>query len=572
MLSRQVRFLHIMKIRVLFFLFCFFSLLYISSAGADTPDRNSLNVLLITLDTTRPDHLGCYGYEKNTTPNIDRIAGEAIVFSSAYTSIPLTTPSHTSIMTGLNPDHHQVYRNSYPVHDRFTMMAEMLKREGFATGAFISVKLLSSRIGFGQGFDTFSEIKQEAERDRKGIRNAMNNMAGILQERKANETIDETITWLEQNMQKRFFTWVHLYDPHLSYTPPEKYGLLYNPAYESYLERIRNPIFRRMNSADLNGTDENDSGQKSRGTSVRPQKKGFADVLFRLIGLDRKEFMLPQNITPDLANDLIAAYNGEIRFADDQIERIFTLLKQGRVYDRTVIIIMADHGEILYEKEDYFGHHRYLYQGSLRIPLIIKIPGLGPKTLQQTADTIDVLPTLLDILGITPKVKFDGHSLLPAIKNGTAGSENRYRFYVTHSGDMRRTSVRKKRSTFVRKIRRTMYRIRVAINKIFKINKRWKLDEHYDKIAVIEDDWKLIRSRVPGKKHGATFELYNLTRDPGEVKNLVEEEPEIYKKLKRILDRYRKQKRFQTAPPLLEGLTPEEKREEIRTLRSLGYM
>ena len=129
-----------------------------TSYTVTTAEQNP-NVLFITLDTTRADHLSCYGYGRKTTPNIDRLAEDSVLFKNAVTVIPLTGPSHLTMFTGLHPGSHQVFANAVPVSNKFATMAEILGKEGYETGAFVSVWLVNPSIGFDQGFDFFSGIK-----------------------------------------------------------------------------------------------------------------------------------------------------------------------------------------------------------------------------------------------------------------------------------------------------------------------------------------------------------------------------------------------------------------------------
>lgn len=170
------------------------------------------NLLLITLDTTRADHLGCYGFEQAATPNLDRLAREGIRFARVYAPAPLTLPSHSSIMTGLYPATHGVRNNGHDLAPKWRTLAEILKGRGFATAAFVSSFSVDSRFGIGRGFDVYDDTF-DVQAPLKGA-NA---------ERRAEQTFARFSRWLDQNGQNRFLAWVHYYDPHLPYDPPSPY-------------------------------------------------------------------------------------------------------------------------------------------------------------------------------------------------------------------------------------------------------------------------------------------------------------------------------------------------------------
>ncbi|MDI6697364.1 MAG: tetratricopeptide repeat protein [Candidatus Saccharicenans sp.] len=179
------------------------------------PDRiASANILLLTLDTTRADHLGCYGYRDARTPNLDRLAREGIRFASAYCPAPLTLPSHTTILTGLEPFRHGVRNNGYYLPAEVKTVTETLKARGYKTAAFVSSFSVDSRFGLDRGFEVYDDTFQ-ADLPFKTM-NA---------ERRAADTFSRFARWLDQNYRGQFFCWVHFFDPHLPYDPPEPFSL-----------------------------------------------------------------------------------------------------------------------------------------------------------------------------------------------------------------------------------------------------------------------------------------------------------------------------------------------------------
>ena len=170
------------------------------------------NVLLITLDTTRADRLGCYGYDRARTPYLDGLAREGVRFARAYCPAPLTLPSHSSILTGLHPATHGVRNNGHELAPKWRTLAEILKARGFATAAVVSSFSVDSRFGVGRGFDVYDDTFEPRAP-----------LKGANAERRAEETFAKFSGWLDANAGTRFFAWVHYYDPHLPYDPPSPY-------------------------------------------------------------------------------------------------------------------------------------------------------------------------------------------------------------------------------------------------------------------------------------------------------------------------------------------------------------
>jgi arylsulfatase A-like enzyme/Tfp pilus assembly protein PilF len=191
-------------------------------AGDLPVDR--LNVILVTIDTIRADHLGCYGSETVATPNLDRLAAEGARFTNAATTVPFTLPAHSSIMTGTYPPFHGVRENvGYFLDEDIPTIAELLAEDGYSTTAFVSAFVLDARWGIARGFDNYFD-----DFDVASARQI--NMASV--QRDGRETVDETIRWLDQRPPGPFFLWLHLFDPHEPYTPPEPYLSRYAHPYE----------------------------------------------------------------------------------------------------------------------------------------------------------------------------------------------------------------------------------------------------------------------------------------------------------------------------------------------------
>jgi arylsulfatase A-like enzyme/Flp pilus assembly protein TadD len=288
------------------------------------------NVVVITLDTVRADHLGCYGYKPIQTPNVDTLAGAAARFSHAYTTVPITLPAHASLFTGSFPmatGVHDFASNTLP--DSALTLAEILREKGYVTGAFLGAPVLDSRYGLNQGFDTYFDHFDFSSMD-EGRNDEI--------KRPGNVVIDEALGWLRKTSHKPFFLWVHLYDAHNPYAPPEPYATRYK---------------------------------------TRP-------------------------------------YDGEIAFADAQIGRLLASLRRSATFENSVVVLASDHGEGLGDHGEQ-KHGFFIYDSTVHVPLIVKVPGAAPRTIADDVSLVDVMPTVLQALRIPIPSSVQGRSLLNGI-------------------------------------------------------------------------------------------------------------------------------------------------------------
>jgi len=185
------------------------SMWFLSQSGV----RDIRNVVLISIDTCRADHLSCYGYKQKTTPNIDAIAAEGILFENVVSPCPMTLPSHSSMLTGTIPVYHGIHDNlGYRLTESNITLAEILKDEGFTTGAAISALVLDSQFGIDQGFEVYDDRFKNKMKESK------------IEQRRGDETTGVCLDWLDKNKDKRFFYFLHYYDPHTNYEPPEPFA------------------------------------------------------------------------------------------------------------------------------------------------------------------------------------------------------------------------------------------------------------------------------------------------------------------------------------------------------------
>lgn len=342
------------------------------------------NVLFVTLDTTRADRFGEYPID---TAAYDRVAAEGARFDLAISQIPVTGPSHATMMLGMPPWEHQVMLNGRPVPEERRMLAEELRDRGYRTAAFVSAYVLHGNLGFARGFDVYDDdfgILKGVGRTLPGRAWEMllRRDEGHVLERRGDRTVDAALSWLEQAEREPgpFFAWVHLFDAHGPYAPPSPYDQRY-----------------------YGGGDPRDPSNQSmeRVASVPPYMAGTLEGI------------------TDAAWP-IAQYDGEVAFADDQLERLLTWLDDRRVAQGTLVIVCGDHGEGLGEEGEWFNHGDWLFDHDLHVPLAIRFPGrIQPGTVvREPVELTDLAPTVLGMLGLEPLEQHHGIDLEPTISAG----------------------------------------------------------------------------------------------------------------------------------------------------------
>jgi arylsulfatase A-like enzyme/Flp pilus assembly protein TadD len=387
------------------------------------------NVLLITIDTLRADRVGAYGNPNGLTPALDALAREGTVFERAYAHVPLTLPSHACILLGLTPPEHGVRDNSgYVVREGSTTLAGTLKKQGFATAAFVGSYAVDSRFGLNQGFDLYddnygSQKFQEA----------------VFVERRAGAVVDGALRWLE-GRREPWFLWVHCYDPHAPYEPPE------------------------------------------------PYKSRFA----------------------------AAPYDGEVAYTDSQLARIFNRLREDGLLEQTLVVVTADHGEGLGDHSEPT-HGYFAYESTLRVPLIVRAPGVKAGRVSSTVAHVDIFPTVCEALGLRPPSGLQGRALPEAGRKAPAERDIYFECLYPY------------------------------------YSRGWAPLKGF-----LASGWKFIDSPIP--------ELYNLAKDPGEKTNLVKPETlgQFKMKLRTLETRLGGGSAASAKRPV--------DRETAARLRSLGYV
>ncbi len=364
-----------------------------TAAGSTDAALRPLNLVVVTIDTLRPDHLHCYGYSKIETPAIDSIAQQGVLFENAVTHTPLTPPSHAGMFTGLYPSGHHV-RNTggFVLQPSTVTLATMLQQKGWDTAAFVSSAVLKKQFGLNQGFAIYDD-KMPDGGNRQEFREDP--------ERPAADTIDRAIHWMDSQSGKPFFVWVHLYDPHLPYRPPAPFAQQYK---------------------------------------THP-------------------------------------YDGEIAYTDHELARLFDAVHKKAPADKTLTAVLSDHGESLGEHGEYT-HGVFLYDATLRIAFLMSGPGVpAGLRVKQQARNIDLLPTVLDLLGGKPPAAVHGVSLVPSFGGKEVPTAIAYA--------------------------ETLYP---------KMNMGWA-----ELRSIRTNSWKYVRAPKP--------ELYDLSHDPAETTNVIGSHP-----------------------------------------------
>ena len=401
------------------------------------PSHDDASVLLITLDTTRADFLGAYGAEGVQTPNLDALAGDGVRFERAVTSVPLTLPAHSSIMTGSWPVDHGVHDNGgFFLDESQVTLAEVLLEHGFATFGIVGSIILHRGWGIGQGMQTFDDDFNVAD---------ASIVDRLRPQRDAGTVVAGAIDWWEAHPEGRSFVWMHFYDPHYPYEPPEEFA-----------ERYRD----------------------------RP-------------------------------------YAGEIAYTDSQIGEALDYLRRHDRLDSTLIVVVADHGEGLGDHGEP-DHGIFLYDPTMRVPLIMRFPDREHRgVVDALVRQIDVMPTVLDYLGLPVPDAVRGESLLGLIEGG-ASDDSRLAYGET-------------------------------------LYPRY----HYG-----WSELRSIRDRTFKLIDAPRSELYNLIEDPQETFNVINLHPDVAGTLQAELDGLLEEDGQSEQTPRPENMDPE----TLERLRSLGYV
>ncbi len=442
-----------------------------------TPN-GGFDVLLVTLDTQRADHLGCYGAAGSPTPALDALARRGVMFRTTIAAIPRTTQNVVTLPTGRYPVEHGVRELRDRLDEGESTLAELLRARGFRTAAFVGGGPLGRDQGVYQGFDTaWIRVYEEQAR--------------------ALPVVLRALRWLALNGHRRYFLWVHLYDPHFYYAPPWPFYSLRDP---------RNREVRSLYE-DLH------TGRRRRG-----------------------ELQFRNNLSEPLRTYLRQLYRGEVEYTDFAVGLLLRAVGLLEALDpgrETLVVLTADHGESLGE-HDYFYHHgNYLYEPDVKVPLILSLPSRLPQgvVVDSQVRSVDIAPTVLELVDPTAQSPATGRSLLPLISGEERGHREAFIESDTNAWAENRRSY------------------------LPGIAGKW--------VAVRDGRYKLIRIPRP---EADLHELYDLDRDPAETVNLYAALPEVARRLGEKLDGW-----LASAPPPPPSPAPLDE-ETRQRLRSLGYV
>lgn len=425
------------------------------------------NILFIVIDALRQDHLGCYGYNRNTSPNIDELAKEGVIFKHAYSHAPWTKPSMASLFSSLPPNKHMAINQKDILPYEVPVIAEILKNEGYNTFYFVGGnKFIGKKFNFHQGFDFYLNSRINAVKLTKTF-----------------------LSFISKRQEKRFFAYIHYMDVHLPYNN-NKYN-------DTFVQKKGEHFFlpRKIRAKDC-------------------RKLAFFD---KLSIIDK--------------NHLVSLYDGQIRYVDENMKRIISVLKKNNMLNDTLVVITSDHGEEFWDHNNY-EHGHTLYNELIHVPLIIAGNNLKKSEVKTPVSLIDLLPTILKIVNVEGNqyslegtILFDKHE----------GKNNELETSIFAMG--------------------TLYG-----------------DEKY---CLICGDRKLIRNtgeeekkknKLIGFKSKSKIELYDISKDPLEKENLVNIEHKEVSRLKKVLDEFINARSiYKSKKAILDKKTKEE-------LKSLGYL
>ncbi len=335
-------------------------------AAIERPKDTPPNLLLISLDTLRADHLSAYGYNRETSPKLDAFAKQAFLFEECIAPSSWTLPSHATMLTGLPPAVHGAYVFTKPrVRHSLTTLSELARDAGYFTAAFTEGAYVGGQLGFNQGFDIYSN----------GLH------SGALPHGTAQDTLQHGLDWMAQHQEQPFFMFLHTYEIHWPYIAPDKYANKFTS----------HPIDPVQFTEDIGKNDFSGNG-------------------FMVMTTD-----------PGKRQDVIDLYDGGISHVDAMLGEFFTRMDAMGLLENTIIVVTSDHGEGFWEHR-VTSHGTVLYREMLHVPLIIRLPGKNPPSgrISHLVALADIFPTVLEQMGLQHPANPDAFNLKP-LMDGVAG-------------------------------------------------------------------------------------------------------------------------------------------------------
>ncbi len=456
-----------------------FSLLFGTQDRWLSAKYEGYNLIMISINNIGTEHMSLYGYKKKTTPNLDRWSEGALVFEDTFSPSSWTLPVATSVFTSLYPYTHKVMDRYHgnSLDKQIKTLPELLRDSNYTTAAFTGGLDYKSIFGHMQGFEV------------------TDNNANFS---KFQVTLPQAKKWLAKNSDKKFFLFIHGYDAHPPFEPPKQFA-----------GRFSSPQGKKITI---------DHRFTLRG--FKNSKDEYVAYYLKHDNPSRAQMKLPEKIEVKLTQDdidyLRGLYDEDVLSVDAQVGKFLNSLSK-KILDKTIIVIFSEHGE-MFAKHGRFGRAGAIrgtfYDEVVHVPLIIKVPHVSGRRIEGLAQLVDIMPTILDILGIPFSQKVQGESLLSLIND--FGPVNDYIYGGTIYNKERPEPY-------------PYYKVQ-SLNEYIR-DKKWKLIHEINLSKT--DENSVLNS---GEKE--TFELYDIQRDPEEYRNLADEYPEIAKDLKEKLSRW----------------------------------
>ena len=334
----------------------------LAPSPTQVPDElpEELNVLLIVLDGASAGRMSAYGYDKPTTPEIERLAAQSVVFESAVSQAVYTIASIGSVLTGQYPERHQSVSFADRLPSSAVTLPGLLTLEGFTTAGFSGNAVVSSTFGLDRGYEEFQLAREREDYTGHG-----------------DSVLQSFSSWLQENAERRFFAYVHFREPHFPYDPPPPYDTRFGPG----------DLF----------------------------PKGLSE--WKDVDVYNHAAARNENVSAQVLSRIRALYDGNMAFADHLVGKVLVELDSLGLSERTIVILTADHGEALFEHR-FIGHNTQLYDESVRVPLLMRVPGVAPGKVSQVVELIDLAPTILGLVGLGegPAVEeMQGRSVVPLL-------------------------------------------------------------------------------------------------------------------------------------------------------------
>jgi arylsulfatase A-like enzyme len=480
-----------------------------------------MHIILYVLDALRADHLGCYGYERETSPHVDALARDGVVFDNCFTVSTWTRPVAASILTGAYPSVHQT-RSRYDMFSTsLARLPEVLRASGFKTAAFSAMGNVGSEIGFGRGFDHNHDLfldpailskRRRLDAAKEGLMHAPLEAIALP---RAEDINDYLFPWLEAQRGADTFSFVWSIETHVPYTPPDE--------------------FRRFSSRSTRANEGERADIRSAGAADRQ----------RLMNL----------------------YDDMIYYNDFCLGQIVGRLKALDIYDDALIVVVGDHGDAFFE-HGFYTHGHAPYEELIHVPMIMKFPGArhAGRRVEDLVELIDIFPTIATVARVRPGTAGSSHvqgrDLVPAVAGEGDGSRE-YVFSETQSLEFHNHYLSARSLEWKYIERQRPKRDRRTLVSVVKhvVGRRMLVD-------IVRHPRHFLRSYF----RGSNQHLFHLKTDPGETRNLAAERPDLVQQFRRVLDAWQQRNALLAQEVGGSPYSYEESEAMQRHLEELGYL